>query len=161
MAERAAVYTDLSESGESYEVEMYHHRIEVGSRIAVIKERNPYLGRVGRVLSVGGHFDSSDVVYQVGFGDSDIHSFSEGELIRMTLDGEMTTIAPVLAGSMPEKDPLGCQEWNSACVYDGYRFCPKGCGLWLCTHHYHKHENSCPANQESLMNFPERINGVL
>jgi hypothetical protein len=138
------MYLDTGESGETFDAEMYAQQVEVGNRVAIVKKGNLYDGRLGQVVNITGSERSSETVCRVDFGDSDIHDFSESDLIRIPSPGEVTSDELALAWSAPRKDPLQCQQWNNACLYDGYRFCPSGCGLWLCTHHYQKHKTSCP-----------------
>ena len=139
-------YPDTGETGDIYDAEIFVERVEPGARVAVVKIGDPYSGRLGEVLSMAVSDTGLETVCNIDFGDSDVRGFSVRDLIRMPSPEVETSRWLAAALSPPRKDPMQCQEWNSTCLYDGYRFCPNGCGLWLCTHHFEKHEAMCPSS---------------
>ncbi len=133
---------ETGERSETYDLEMQSESIGLGSKVAVVKEEDRYSGTLGRVMGISVS-SSREIMCQVDFGDSNTRSFREKELILMpSLHGGFVT-GLVSLWSKPEKNPMHCQQWNGACSYLGYRFCPRSCGLWLCTEHYREHERKC------------------
>src|SRR5215467_6267729 len=142
------VFRDSAESGETFDLELHATHFEVGQRVAVVKEGDPYFGKAGLIMKVSSSEESQEIDIEVDFGDSDIRSFSQSNLLLLPspltrLPGEL-----ISAWSSPQKDRFGCQELNNTCLYDGHQFCPNGCGLWLCSHHYQKHETHCPNSEK-------------
>jgi hypothetical protein len=138
------LHLETGETGETYDAQMFSQHFEAGDRVAVVKEGDLYFGESGQVVSIAASDGTAENVCKVDFGDSGVAGYSVSDLIRMPSSGMGITEELLAAWSTPRKDPLRCEEWNNACLYDGYRFCPNDCGLWLCTHHYQKHEVSCP-----------------
>ena len=144
------MYSETGETGETYDLEMYSiERIWFGSTVGVIKEGDPYLGKLGRVVDVTASGKSSAIAYQIDFGNSDIRSYSENELTPMlSSKGAMPDrLAATMSKPEDYKDPLRCQHENRTCSSLGNQYCPKGCELWLCAHHYREHGRSCPVNE--------------
>ncbi len=41
-----------AESGETYDLEEYATQFEIGHRVAVVKEGDPYFGKAGRIVKI-------------------------------------------------------------------------------------------------------------
>jgi len=102
---------ETGERSETYDLEMQSESIGLGSKVAVVKEEDPYSGTLGRVMGISVS-SSGEIMCQVDFGDSNTRSFREKELILMrSLHGGFVT-GLVSLWSKPEKNPMHCQQWN-------------------------------------------------
>src|SRR5215472_9080480 len=118
------VSRNSAESGETYDLELYATQFEVGHRVAVVKEGDPYFGKAGLITKISDSEGSHEMNCEVDFGNSDIRSFSQSNLFLLPYSMTRLSGELVSAWSSPQKGRLGCQEWNNTCLYDSHQFCP-------------------------------------